>query len=123
MPVSTAADPNSCEVQMIHPKAVARARKGMPRDEHVAVAAELLKAIADPTRMRILVALQAAQELCVCDIAAVVAMGESAVSHQLRVLRSVKLVASRKESRQVFYRLADDHVTSILRCALEHAQE
>lgn len=122
MLVSTA-DPNACEVQMIHPKAVARARKGMPSDEHVAVAAELLKAIADPTRMRILAALQATDELCVCDIAAAVGMSESAVSHQLRVLRSLNLVTPRKESRQVFYRLADDHVTSILRCALEHAQE
>lgn len=83
----------------------------------------MLKAIADPTRMRILAALQAADELCVYDISAVVNMSESAVSHQLRVLRSVNLVTSRKESRQVFYRLADDHVTLVLRCALEHAQE
>lgn len=123
MPISTTADPNLCEVQITHPKAVAKARQGLPQENHLIGASELLKAIADPTRMRILAALQAAQELCVCDIAAVVVMSESAVSHQLRVLRSVKLVASRKESRQVFYRLADDHVTSILSCALEHAQE
>jgi ArsR family transcriptional regulator, lead/cadmium/zinc/bismuth-responsive transcriptional repressor len=114
---------DTCEVQCVHPKAVAKARKGLPAEPDILGASELLKAVADPTRMKILAALRSARELCVCDISAVVAMSESAVSHQLRLLRSVNLVTPRKEGRQVFYQLSDAHVSSILSCALEHAQE
>jgi ArsR family transcriptional regulator, lead/cadmium/zinc/bismuth-responsive transcriptional repressor len=114
---------DSCEVQIVHPKAVAKAKAGLPKAKDVSVASELLKAIADPTRMKILAALRAAGELCVCDIAVVVEMSESAVSHQLRLLREVNLVTPRKEGRQVFYQLSDAHVSSILNCALEHARE
>ena len=116
-------DTEVCETNILHPAAVAMAKGAMPPEELIGGASELLKAVADPTRMRILVALQAAGELCVCDLSAVLGMSDSAVSHQLRVLREVNLVASRKESRQVFYRLSDAHVGSILRCALEHAAE
>jgi ArsR family transcriptional regulator, lead/cadmium/zinc/bismuth-responsive transcriptional repressor len=116
-------DADACEVQLVHPKAVAKAKAGLPKAKDVSVASELLKAVADPTRMKILAALRAAGELCVCDIAVVVEMSESAVSHQLRLLREVNLVTARKEGRQVFYQLSDDHVSSILNCALEHAQE
>lgn len=123
MPVSTPADAEACETNVLHPAAVAMARGAMPPAELIGGASELLKAVADPTRMRILVALQAAGELCVCDLSAVLGMSDSAVSHQLRVLRGADLVASRKESRQVFYRLADDHVGAMLRGALEHALE
>lgn len=114
---------DTCEIQLVHPKAVAKAKAGLPKAKDVSVASELLKAVADPTRMKILAALRAAGELCVCDIAAVVEMSESAVSHQLRLLREVNLVTARKEGRQVFYQLSDDHVSSILNCALEHARE
>lgn len=120
---STKGTADTCEVRLVHPEAVARARQGMPAPGAIAGASELLKAVADPTRMRILSALWSVEELCVCDIAAVVGMSESAVSHQLRFLRSINLVTFRKEGRQAFYRLADAHVTSILRCALEHAAE
>lgn len=119
----TVPDPAVCEVKVVHAEAVARARQGMPAPGAIAGASELLKAVADPTRMRILSALWSVEELCVCDIAAVVGMSESAVSHQLRFLRSINLVTFRKEGRQAFYRLADAHVISILRCALEHAAE
>jgi ArsR family transcriptional regulator, lead/cadmium/zinc/bismuth-responsive transcriptional repressor len=111
------------ESPFVNARAVAKATKLLPSDKDTLVASELLKAIADPTRMRILSALRVAEELCVYDIAAVVAMSESAVSHQLRLLRSVNLVTPRKEGRQVFYRLSDAHVSSILNCALEHARE
>jgi ArsR family transcriptional regulator, lead/cadmium/zinc/bismuth-responsive transcriptional repressor len=111
------------EPQLVNPRAVAQAKKNLPTSKDTLVASELLKAIADPTRMRILSALRAADELCVYDITAVVAMSESAVSHQLRLLRAVNLVTPRKEGRQVFYRLSDGHVASILNCALEHARE
>lgn len=120
---STKGTADTCEVRLVHPEAVAKAKEGLPVGARLLVATELLKAVADPTRMRILLALRAAQELCVCDISVVVGMSESAVSHQLRLLREVNLVSNRKEGRQAFYRLSDDHVTSILVCALEHAGE
>jgi ArsR family transcriptional regulator, lead/cadmium/zinc/bismuth-responsive transcriptional repressor len=111
------------EPSFVNPRAVAKATKHLPNDKDTHAASELLKAVADPTRMRILSALRSAEELCVYDIASVVSMSESAVSHQLRLLRSVNLVTPRKEGRQVFYRLSDAHVSSILNCALEHARE
>jgi ArsR family transcriptional regulator, lead/cadmium/zinc/bismuth-responsive transcriptional repressor len=112
-----------CDVQCVHPEAVAKAKESLPKEGDVLGASDLLKAIAEPTRMKILAALRAARELCVCDLSAVIGMSESATSHQLRLLRSVNLVTSRKEGRQVFYRLADAHVSSILNAALEHARE
>ncbi|MER3483010.1 MAG: transcriptional regulator [Meiothermus sp.] len=108
---------------VVDPAAVEKARAGLPSEALVGGASELLKAVADPTRMRILSALRAAGELCVGDLAGVVGMSESAVSHQLRLLRGVRLVEARKESCHVFYRLADGHVATILRYALEHAGE
>lgn len=111
------------ESPFINAQAVAKAKKHLPSDKDTLLASELLKAIADPTRMRMLSALRSAEELCVYDIASVVNMSESAVSHQLHLLRSVNLVTPRKEGRQVFYRLSDGHVSSILNCALEHARE
>lgn len=110
-------------VPAVDPAAVEKAKSGMPSEALVDGASELLKAVADPTRMRMLSALRAAGELCVGDLAGVVGMSESAVSHQLRLLREARLVDARKESRQVFYRLADEHVATILRYALEHAGE
>ncbi|MCL6525944.1 MAG: metalloregulator ArsR/SmtB family transcription factor [Thermaceae bacterium] len=109
--------------EMTDPAAVERARAGLPPSYLIAEASKLLKAVADPTRMRLLSALRAAGELCVGDLAAAVAMSESAVSHQLRLLRRLKLVTPRKASRQVFYRLSDEHVATILDFALEHAGE
>ncbi|WP_299428677.1 ArsR family transcriptional regulator, partial [uncultured Meiothermus sp.] len=78
MPVSTPADAEACETNVLHPAAVAMARGAMPPAELIGGASELLKAVADPTRMRILVALQAAGELCVCDLSAVLGMSDSA---------------------------------------------
>lgn len=85
-------------------------------------ATRLLKAVADPTRFRLLRAL-AATELCVGDLAAVLGMSESAVSHQLRLLRTARLVAFRKVGRVAYYRLLDGHVVSLIMAALEHARE
>ncbi|MCS7059461.1 MAG: metalloregulator ArsR/SmtB family transcription factor [Meiothermus sp.] len=104
------------------PKDLQAVSKALPRLPQVQRASELLKAIADPTRMRILSALQLG-ELCVSEISKVVGMSESAVSHQLRVLRNTRLVAGRREGRSVHYRLADAHVRAILQAALEHASE
>ncbi len=111
-----------CGVYALHPERYRAAKGAIPRAELVARASGLLKALADPTRMRILLALSAS-ELCVCDLAHLLGMTDSAVSHQLRVLRDARLVAFRRQGRQVFYRLADDHVREILEDALEHARE
>ncbi|MDQ3460915.1 MAG: metalloregulator ArsR/SmtB family transcription factor [Deinococcota bacterium] len=119
---ATAARDDLCEVSCVHPEAVSKAKAALPNEENVQDASLLLKAVADPTRLRLLSAL-ATTELCVCDLAAVLGMSESAVSHQLRVLRTSRLVRYRKEGRIAYYRLSDNHVTDLLAGALEHARE
>lgn len=111
-----------CTTLSLHPEALERARAALPDDATVARASTLLKALADPTRMRILLAMKEG-ELCVCDLSHLLGMSQSAISHQLRVLRDNRLVSWRREGRQVFYRLADRHVEEILEDALEHAEE
>ena len=98
-----------------------RRRQALP-ERSVTVIAETFRVLGDPTRIRILDAL-AVGELCVCDIAAVVGMSESAVSHQLRLLRSMRLVRTRRAGRQVFYTLDDQHILQLLRLAATHADE
>ena len=83
---------------------------------------EFFAVLADPTRLR-LVGLLAEQEYCVCDLAAKLRMTDSAISHQLRALRSARLVSYRKEGRQVFYRLNDHHVLDLYRTVREHLAE
>ena len=119
MTVPPLPDADACEVSCVHPEAVARARAAQPDEGTLARAAALLKAVSDPTRLRLLTALGTG-ELCVCDLAAVAGTSESAVSHQLRLLRDQQLVAPRKEGRVVYYRLADDHVAGVLGNVLEH---
>ncbi|MEE8209658.1 MAG: metalloregulator ArsR/SmtB family transcription factor [bacterium] len=81
--------------------------------------AEIFRALGDPTRVRILHSL-AASELCVCDLAAILGMSQSAVSHQLRLLRSLRLVRHRREGRMVYYALDDDHIEKLLAQGLDH---
>ncbi len=88
-------------------------------ERHVKRLSELYKALGDPTRIRIISALSVS-ELCVADIATLLDMNQSAISHQLRVLRSVGLVTYRKEGKHVIYELDDDHVHSIFDSGLEH---
>lgn len=84
--------------------------------------AEFFSALADPSRLRLMSAL-ACQELCVCDLAAAVKISESAVSHQLRILRSQRLVKYRRVGRNVYYSLADNHVMNLYREVAEHLEE
>ena len=90
--------------------------------EAVTDLAETFRTLGDPTRVRILDALSHG-ELCVCDLAALVRMSESAVSHQLRLLRSLRLVRPRREGRMVFYALDDQHIITLFRTGLRHVQE
>jgi ArsR family transcriptional regulator, lead/cadmium/zinc/bismuth-responsive transcriptional repressor len=91
-------------------------------ERNVAVIAETFRVLGDPTRVRILDAL-AVGELCVCDIATFVGISESAVSHQLRLLRSMRLVRRRRAGRQIFYTLDDQHILQLLRLAATHVEE
>ncbi|HFQ80020.1 MAG TPA: ArsR family transcriptional regulator [Desulfobacterales bacterium] len=84
--------------------------------------AEIFKVLSDPTRVRILDIL-AEEELCVCDIAAVVSTTQSAISHQLRILRTARLVKARKEGKMVYYSLDDDHVRSLFEEGIRHLKE
>lgn len=90
-------------------------------EEGAARLAETFKALSDPTRLRI-VSLLAGAELCVDDLARILGMGQSAVSHQLRTLRDLRLVRRRREGRQVFYTLDDEHVADLYRRGLEHVE-
>lgn len=94
----------------------------LPPDEIVEDLADLYKVFGDMTRIRILYALSCS-ELCVYDIATVLGMSQSAISHQLRVLKQAKLVKYRREGKTIFYSLADGHIHTILNQGLEHVQE
>ena len=118
-----AEEPLNCSVQ--HPVDLTHVRQ-LHRDilslEKAQQMAEFFSLLGDANRLRILSAL-AIQELCVCDLAAAVKMTESAVSHQLRLLRSMRLVSYRKQGRNVFYQLKDGHVLSLYREVAEHLDE
>ncbi len=111
-----------CGSVHVHGEAVERVRKAMPDDDLLVDAAELFKVFGDSTRTKILSALFTS-ELCVCDIAEILGMSMSAVSHQLRILRQTKIVKSRKKGKEVFYSLDDEHISEIYRIALIHLSE
>jgi len=111
-----------CGFLCVHEQVVAQVLEEMPNDEHLYDLAELFKVFGDTTRIRILYALFEA-ELCVCDIAQLLSLTQSAVSHQLRVLKSSRLVKPRREGKTVFYSLADDHVRKIIAQGMEHIVE
>jgi DNA-binding transcriptional ArsR family regulator len=108
-----------CDDRVVHVEAVRTARGTLPTGPTLAGLAEVFATLGDPTRLRIVAAL-AHQELCVCDLAATVGQTQSAVSHQLRILRSLGLVRSRREGRLVYYALDDGHVTALYGQALDH---
>ena len=112
----------TCEVQHADPAKVAAIRRAIPHPATVEALSETFKALADPTRVRLLAALAEA-ELCVCDLAALAGISESAASHQLRLLRTMRIVRARRDGRMVHYRLDDDHIARLLAQALEHVGE
>ena len=99
-----------------------RLSKVMPDESVLYEAAELLKVFGDPTRIRIIFVL-CRKELCVCDIASALGMTQSAISHQLRVLKQARLVSSRREGKTIYYSLCDEHVRTIFYYAMEHVME
>ena len=115
-------DLETCEEKHVHPDVLRLLDEKMPEEESLYDLAELFKIFGDSTRIRILFALFEA-EVCVCDIAEELGMTQSAISHQLRILKGAKLIKSRRDGKQVFYSLADDHVRTIIGQGLEHILE
>ena len=112
----------TCECEHTHENVLEKVRGMMPDEDVVYDVAELFKIFGDSTRVNILATLSK-NELCVCDVAAVLNMTVSAVSHQLRILRHNKLVKARRSGKEVFYSLADNHVVKILELAIDHVKE
>ena len=111
-----------CEFMCVHEDIVKLVNEKMPEEEELYDLAELFKVFGDSTRIRILFVLLEA-EVCVCDLAAALNMTQSAVSHQLRILKQSKLVKSRREGKSIFYSLADGHVKTIIDQGREHIEE
>ena len=114
--------PEACEEHHVHPQLLEHVRMDMPDEERLYDLAELFKVFGDSTRIRILYVLFES-ELCVCDIAELLNMSQSAISHQLRILKQARLVRARREGKTVYYFLADDHVRAIIGQGMEHINE
>lgn len=111
-----------CDSVCVHEELLQKVNAHMPKEEELYDLAELFKVFGDSTRIRILFVLFEA-EVCVCDLAEVLQMTQSAVSHQLKILKQAKLVNCRREGKSIFYSLADDHVRTIIGQGLEHIEE
>lgn len=120
--MTTGVEAECCETVCVHDNILAKVDQEMPAEEELYDLAELFKIFGDSTRIRILFVLFEA-EVCVCDLAEILHMTQSAISHQLRILKQSKLVNSRREGKQVFYSLADDHVRTIIAQGREHIEE
>lgn len=115
-------DVDCCEQVFVHEELVKKVNGQMPEEDELYDLAELFKVFGDSTRIRILFVLFEA-EVCVCDLAEILHMTQSAVSHQLKILKQAKLVTARREGKSVFYSLADDHVRTIIAQGREHIEE
>lgn len=113
---------DKCDCNIIHEEVVKAVKDNMPDDENLMDLADLFKVFSDTTRVKIICALFQA-EMCVCDIAVLLGMTKSSISHQLRVLRQTRLVKNRKEGKVVYYSLDDDHVKNIFDQGLSHILE
>ncbi len=112
----------SCECIQIHDDLVKRAKTNMPPEEDLYDLADFYKVFGDTTRIKILYVLRCS-EMCVCDLAQSLQMTQSAISHQLRVLKQMDLVKNRRDGKTIFYSLADSHIEGILDMGLEHINE
>ncbi len=115
-------DIEKCDCTVLHQDIIEKVRQNMPQEEKLYDLAELFKVFGDSTRIRILWALER-EEMCVCDIAFLLNMSQSAISHQLRTLKQARLVKFRREGKVVYYSLDDDHVRHIFDQGLEHILE
>jgi ArsR family transcriptional regulator len=115
-------DVDCCEFMHVHEDIVGKVQSEMPKDEDLSDLADFFKVFGDTTRIKILYVLFES-EMCVCDIAKLLNMTQSAISHQLRVLKASRLIKYRKDGKAVFYSLADDHVRTIIDQGKEHIDE
>ena len=115
-------EPVCCETVEVHEDLLRIVEQTMPEETELYDLAELFKVFGDSTRIRILFVLSSA-EVCVCDLARVLNMTQSAMSHQLRILKQNKLVKSRREVKSIFYSLADGHVSTIIAQGRDHIEE
>lgn len=113
---------NFLECNVLHEETVKKVKQKMPEDGFIYDLAELFKVFADSTRMKIIYALLE-EELCVCDIANICGTTQSAISHQLRLLKQSKLVKFRREGKTIFYSLDDEHIEQIVKKGSEHIEE
>lgn len=111
-----------CDCSVIHQETVDKVKAVMPDDTLLYDLADFFKVLGDSTRVRIMWALDSS-EMCVCDLAVLLNMTKSAISHQLRELRRANLVRSRREGKIVYYSLADDHVRDVFEKGMEHISE
>ncbi len=111
-----------CDENVTHDDIIKKVTDSLPPEDELLDLAELFKVFGDTTRIKILYVLFES-EMCVCDIAKVLGMSQSAVSHQLRLIKQAKLIKNRREGKTVFYSLADDHVTTIIGMAKQHLEE
>lgn len=111
-----------CDTVMMHEDIIKEVEKKLPAEETIRELADFYKVFGDATRVRILCVLLQA-EVCVCDLAELLGMTQSAISHQLRVLKQMKLVKNRREGKTVFYSLADGHIQTIISQGMEHIAE
>ena len=115
-------DVECCDTVVVHEELVKAVHEKMPDEDKLYDLAELFKVFGDSTRIKILYALSQS-EMCVCDIATLLQMGQSAISHQLRVLKQMRLVNFRRDGKTVFYSLSDGHIQTILAQGMEHISE
>lgn len=110
-----------CSVKCINEKKVKETVKTLPRQEDIEQMADIFKALSDPSRLKIVLALLN-QEHCVCDIAVICNQTDSAISHQLRILRTLKIVKNRREGKIIYYAIDDEHVVSLINMSLDHVK-
>jgi Predicted transcriptional regulators len=115
-------EPEACDFICIHEDTIKKVKKNMPEEEKLKDLAEFFKIFGDATRIKILYLLFQS-EMCVCDIANLLEMTQSAISHQLRTLKQMKLVTNRRDGKTIFYSLADGHIKGIINQGMEHIEE
>lgn len=109
-----------CDITQVHMQSVEAAKKNMLTDNEVQQLSSIFKVLSDPTRIKLLWAMKD-QEMCVCDLAASINMTKSAISHQLKTMKEYHVVKSRRDGKNIFYSLDDQHVTDIMSLAKVHA--
>jgi ArsR family transcriptional regulator len=113
---------SNCEIDFVDEGRVAMVRQAMKSEQSMIALAEMFKVLGDPTRIKLVIALSAA-ELCVCDLANLLGASQSAISHSLRALRQMKLVKYRKEGKVVYYSLDDHHISHLIEDGMRHVEE